>query len=94
MGIRQMSRRPCPDCQDETLHLAQRCTGCGRIDINASQAASLWQNRRMAKLRHRLGRDGACFVANAQKAGIGVERRQWMKETGNRVIDAKGPARG
>jgi hypothetical protein len=33
----KLTRQPCPDCKEETLHGAMKCTVCGHINLTPCQ---------------------------------------------------------
>jgi hypothetical protein len=47
----RLSRQPCPDCNDETLHNKMKCTVCGHINLTPSQQRSLAFRRHGVRVR-------------------------------------------
>jgi hypothetical protein len=50
MGIRNISRQPCPTCGMDTMHAHMKCLTCGHVNETGSQARSRVHFGRVVRL--------------------------------------------
>ena len=50
-GHHRLTRQPCPDCNEETLHKAMQCSVCGHINLTPGQQRAKAMQRHIVKVR-------------------------------------------
>lgn len=50
-GHHRLTRQPCPDCNEETLHKAMQCSVCGHINLTPGQQRAKAMQRHIVKVK-------------------------------------------